>query len=210
VAAGKFLRASSRLLRFLGEEDAALAGGMAVNAHGFIRATRDVDIIVSIPLEEARKRLEGHGVGARLFRGDPIEGGFSCLKGVIGRGSAAVPFDVLPQLVPLDPGRMVELTVAGYALRVVDLETLIRLKLKAGSVKDLHDVAILVLLRRGWRERASALAAHDLDVSTRLAQQMDDPRVQAEAREIRRQDRLLHQAPKGSRRPAGGRKPTRG
>jgi hypothetical protein len=197
VAAGKFLRASSRLLQFLGTEDAALAGGMAVNAHGFIRATRDVDIIVSIPLEEARKRLEGRGISTRLFRGDPIEGGFSCLKGVIGRGSTAVPFDVLPQLVPLDRGRMVELTVAGHALRVVDLETLIRLKLKAGSVKDLHDVAILALLRRGWRERANALAGHDLDASTRLTQQMDDPRVQAEAREIRRQDRLLRQSSKG-------------
>src|SRR4029434_74915 len=102
---------------------------------------------------------------------------FSSLTGVVGRGSAAVPFDVLPQPVPLDPGRMVELTVSGHVLRVVDLETLIRLKLNAVSEQDVHDSAIFVLLRRGWRVRASALAAHDLDASTRLAQQMDDPRV---------------------------------
>src|SRR5215472_2070823 len=111
MAAGKFTRAAARLLRILGQDRSAIAGGVAVNAHGYVRATRDVDVITALPLGEARRRLREHGIEARLFRGDPLEGGCECLKGILPVGprpTDAVPFDVLPALEPVTPDRTIE------------------------------------------------------------------------------------------------------
>jgi len=90
MAAGKFVKAAAQLLRILGEDRCAIVGGMAVNAHGFVRGTRDVDVIVMIPLAEARRLLAENGVTARLSKGDSSEDDFECLKGVIAVGSSAV------------------------------------------------------------------------------------------------------------------------
>jgi hypothetical protein len=166
-------------MRMIGERDCALAGGLAVSAHGYVRATKDVDIIVAVPLGEARRRLSAHGLETRLLRGDVFEGDFPCLKGVIG----GVPFDVLPPLVPVEPDRTVLLDLRPLRLRVVDFDTLTRLKLKSGSPKDLWDVAILANLRRERRERAIRLAAHDPALIERLVSFLDDPRAKREARE---------------------------
>ena len=195
MAAGKFVKAAAQLLRILGGDRCALAGGMAVNAHGFVRGTRDVDVVVAMPLAEARRLLSKSGVTARLFKGDLVEGDFPCLKGVIPVGSRpadAVPFDVLPTLVPLEPERFVDLLVRGQRLRVVDPDTLIRLKLKAGSSHDLYDVAILANLHPDWMEHALALAAsHGTEMGERLATLIREPRVRGQAKEVQRQDRAL-------------------
>ncbi len=195
MAAGKFVKAAGQLLRILGEDRCAIAGGMAVNAHGFVRGTRDVDVIVTMPLAEARKLLSDNGVTARLFKGDLVEGDFHCLKGVIPVGSRpadAVTFDVLPALVPLEPERFVDLLVRGQRLRVVDPDTLIRLKLRAGSSHDLYDVAILANLHPDWMEHALALAvSHGKEMGERLATLIRDPRVRGQAKEAQRQDRAL-------------------
>jgi hypothetical protein len=189
----RYIRAARRLLDAIGEQ-AALAGGLAVNAHGFARATRDVDVVTSIPLAEARARLSRIGIDATLHKGDPLEGDFPCLRGVIGvgartaKGTPGVPFDVLPELVPITAA---VISVQGESLRIVDADTLIRLKLKAGSVKDLYDVAILTCLQPALRGRAEALAAADPSVHQRLADMLDDPRTKAQANEIRRQDRAV-------------------
>ena len=210
MAAGRFVRAAAQLLRILGPEQSAVAGGVAVNAHGFLRGTRDVDVIVSIPLQEAQKRLEAHDIRVRLFRGDALEGGFPRLKGVIGVGSGlraqGVPFDVLPQLVPLEPERIVELELHNETLRVVDMDTLIRLKLKAGSVGDLQDIAILVNLHPAFGKRARELAASVPRLSAILEDLLTDPRTRSRAREIQRQDRLLRRFWKEL---AAGRRPRR-
>ena len=193
MAAGRFILAGERLLDAIGPES-AIAGGVAVNAFGYSRGTRDIDVITSIPLAEARARLKHRGIDSVLHKGDLLEGGFSCLKGVIGTSTAdskrslGVPFDILPQLVPIG---MEELDVRGHRLRIVDLETLVRLKLKAGSVKDLYDVAILVHLHPDFRTRAEALAEHDARLSARLDALIRDPGTGGQAREIRRQDDSL-------------------
>lgn len=196
MAAGRFVRAAAKLLEVLGA-DCAVAGGVAVNAHGFLRGTRDVDVIVAMPLEEARRRLERHGISVKLFRGDPLDGDFACLKGVIGVAIGGrvqgVPFDVLPQLVPIEPESMIDLDFRDQRLRVVDMETLIRLKLRAGSVHDLHDIAVLVNLRPRFQDRARALAAHDARLVAMLGQMIADPRVRAKAKEIKRHDRALRE-----------------
>jgi hypothetical protein len=45
------------LARILGPDDCLLVGGMAVGAHGYVRATKDVDFIVNTRLESVVTRL---------------------------------------------------------------------------------------------------------------------------------------------------------
>ena len=56
--AGRFVRVARRVAEALGTDDCLLAGGLAVMAHGFVRGTRDVDLLTRLPLSEARVRLE--------------------------------------------------------------------------------------------------------------------------------------------------------
>ena len=92
-----------------------------------------------------------------------------------------------------EPEHAIELTVRGQTLRVADPDTLIRLKLKAGSAKDLYDVAILANLHPEWEERVLALAAEAKakDIGERIVNVMRDPRVRNQAREVARQDNAL-------------------
>lgn len=172
-------------MRALGEADCALAGGLAVNAHGYVRATRDVDVIVAMSLDEARRRLAALRIEATPFKGDPLEGDFPCLKGRLG----GVPFDVLPRLMPFDASHTLLVNVGDLSLRIVDLDTLFQLKLRAGGPKDLLDVATLAHLHSGGAERARALAQGDAQLLARLNDWLDDRRVANAAREIRRQER---------------------
>ena len=194
MAAGKFVKAAATLLRILGD-DSALVGGMAVNAHGFVRATRDVDVMIGGALAEARRQLDAAGVKARLFKEQSLDGDFTCLKGVLGvgpDGDEPVAFDVLPPLVPLVREKLVALDVGGLQLRVVDPETLFRLKLKAGSPRDLYDIAILAHLHPEWAELALALAAgRGARQAERMATLIRDPHVLRQVEEVRRQDQAL-------------------
>lgn len=194
MAAGKFVKAAATLLKILGD-DSALVGGMAVNAHGFVRATRDVDVMIGGALAEARRQLDAAGVKARLFKEQSLDGDFTCLKGVLGvgpDGDEPVAFDVLPPLVPLVREKLVALDVGGLQLRVVDPETLFRLKLKAGSQRDLYDIAILAHLHPEWAELALALAAgRGARQAERMATLIRDPHVLRQVEEVRRQDQAL-------------------
>jgi hypothetical protein len=189
MAANRLVRASARLLRALGKGDAAIVGGMAVNAYGYLRATRDVDVIVNLHLAEARRRLHQHGITTTLMRGDVRDGDFTCLKGVLGpTGRGAVPFDILPPLVPLDPTLFVEVEVAGQTLAIIDLPGLLRLKLRAGGIKDLYDIAVLVSLRPELGKDVESLAADKPMELGRLRAMIADPRTHDAVAEIRRQE----------------------
>lgn len=175
----RFLRVARRLADALGKEDCLLAGGLAVMAHGFVRATRDVDLLTRLSLTKARARLARGRLATRLKRGDVLAGGFSCLEGECD----GLPFDILPELVPIhwDLAPLVE-TPSADGLRVVPLQDLIALKLKAQGAKDLMDVAMLVLLHPELKEQARQLATAygGLD---RFEMWLDDPRIRAQARE---------------------------
>jgi len=175
----RFVRVARKIAEALGTEDCLLAGGLAVMAHGFVRGTRDVDILTRLSLSEARVRLEASGLVTRLLRGDPLEGGFSCLKGECD----GLPFDVLPQLVPVhwEAAPRVEGRGAG-SLRVVPLVDLLALKLKAQGPKDLMDAAILVLLHPETEAQALELATA-YRVLAQFEHWLRDPRTQAQARE---------------------------
>jgi hypothetical protein len=175
----RFVRVARRVAEALGQQDCLLAGGLAVMAHGFVRATRDVDLLTRLPLSEARARLSKDGLETRLLRGDVLDGGFSCLKGECD----GLPFDVLPELVPIhwELAPTVEDEAAG-GLRAVALEDLLALKLKAQGPKDLMDAAMLVLLHPESEPRARELATayRALD---RFEIWLKDPRIRAQARE---------------------------
>ena len=104
----------------------ALAGGLAVGAHGYVRATTDVDFLVG---EEA---FEHHGSLVTFKAGVPIE-----VDGV--RIDYLSPASLGPQLEEvLDHPPMNE------GLAVVPIEVLIYMKLAAKRRRDLVDVIELV------------------------------------------------------------------
>jgi hypothetical protein len=189
------VRVATRLVGVLGAEDCLLVGGMAVAAHGYVRATEDVDLVVRCPLAEARRRLGAHGIQATLFRGDPRGGDFPCLKGVV-EGSR---FDILPPLVPLEWEQALVVTTEGGPLRIVSLEGLLRLKLRAQGVQDVLDVAVLVLRHPEHRALAREIAqAHR--VQQRLDQFLADRRTQAPAEAQRRNEEGPRRRPRRRRR----------
>jgi len=104
----------------------ALAGGLAVGTHGYIRATAVVDFLVG---EEA---FEHHGVLVTFRPGVPIE-----VDGV--RIDYLSPVSLGPQLEDVldDPS-------LSQGLAVVPIEALIYMKLRARRRQDLLDVVELI------------------------------------------------------------------
>jgi hypothetical protein len=196
----RFVRVARKLADVIGTEDCLLAGGLAVMAHGFVRGTRDVDLLTRLSLAEARARLQASGLSTRLLKGDPLEGVFSSLKGECD----GLPYDILPQIVPIHWEAASPVDVRGSgSLRVVALGDLLALKFKAQGPKDLMDAAILVLLHPETETRARELATA-YGVLDRFEHWLDDPRTRTQAREEaeleRRRARTPRRGPRPSRR----------
>jgi hypothetical protein len=188
-------RAAVRLARLLGPDDCVLVGGLAVGVHGYVRATDDLDFIARRPLTETRDRLREAGIETRLLRGDSLDGGFSCVKGEIDE----IPFDVLPPLVPVAWDRAVALDMPGGTLRVVDLDSLLQLKFRAGGPQDLLDAARLVLRHPDTESRALELATA-YRARAQFETWLRDPRTLAQAREdAEREARRSRKASRSSR-----------
>jgi len=104
----------------------ALAGGLAVGAHGYVRATTDVDFLVG---EEA---FEHHGSLVTFKAGVPIE-----VEGIR-----------IDYLSPASLGKQVEETLdhplTSECLSIVPVEVLIYMKLVAKRRQDLVDVVELI------------------------------------------------------------------
>ena len=96
-------------------------------AHGYVRATHDVDFITR-PSLVGPGRGSKAGIETRLLRGAVLEGGFSCLKGEFD----GMPFDVLPQLVPFPGSGAAGRQRRGLAPGV-DLDGLLQLKSGPGG-----------------------------------------------------------------------------
>jgi len=124
-------------------DDGVLVGGMAVAAWGYVRATDDIDFVARLSATDVVERLQAAGLSSRIQKGggvldDDIEW---CVRGRLGD----VVFDILPPLVPLRFDRAVTVRLArGSVVKVVDLDGLLRLKLKAGGPQDLLDAAQLL------------------------------------------------------------------
>ncbi len=136
----------------------AVCGGMALSAHGYLRATEDVDVLVTAAsLERIHERLIGLGyrpafAGSRHLRDtqDRVKVEFLIAGGYPGDGKEK------PVSFPDPAGVNIEHDGVHY----VGLSTLIELKLasgmtNAGRLKDLADVQELIRhvgLERGFAE----------------------------------------------------------
>lgn len=131
-------------------------GGFAVIAHGFVRATADIDLLarqdrenlvrLAAAFAELNARLRG--VDADLLDIDPTD------PDTLGAGAN---FTLTTDAGPIDyftevPGggdyvelrrRSVEATAAGVVVRVVGLDDLVRMKRASGRPEDLRDIANL-------------------------------------------------------------------
>jgi hypothetical protein len=159
----------------------ALVGGIAVAAHGFVRATTDIDVVVpSLDLlEPLRTALTELGLlnatkAPTKFRRIQI------LRALIPQGDDAelVVLDVLfaPQaLADSIVTRIVTAEIAGDSVPIASVDDLILLKLLRDSPQDRIDIdrlAELVKLdRRYLRARAKRLG-----IETRLARALPDGR----------------------------------
>lgn len=141
-----------------------VVGGLAVNAHGYGRQTADVDLVIRLDpttIENAFRALDSIGYRPRV----PVTAAdlsdtvrrtrLTAEKGmtVIGFHSDThreTPVDVFANE-PFDfeteyARALVEDVAPGVPVRIVQLDTLLRLKQSAGRPQDLADIAELTLL----------------------------------------------------------------
>ncbi len=120
----------------------AIAGGMAVNAHRHVRTTKDVDFLVGADSLAALRKLASAG------EFDPVPGRprryidrpTGVTFGILVAGSFPGSGDAGPVAFP-DPAVASELI---DNLRVIDLRTLVQLKLAARRFQDFADVVSLI------------------------------------------------------------------
>ena len=133
-----------------------IVGGFAVIAHGYVRATKDLDIVPA-PTRENYARLaallrelaaEQIGVDAHLLPNQPTdaaglgEGGSFQLTTSLGR------LDILQESDDVPPYGRLESSSAtarfrGRDARVCSIAELVRMKRRAGRPQDLADLAAL-------------------------------------------------------------------
>ncbi len=124
----------------------ALGGGLAVGAHGYVRATTDVDFLVG---EEA---FEHHGPLVNFKAGIPIE-----VDGI--RIDYLSPISLGPQL-----EEVLNNPLVSEGLPVVPVDVLIYMKLVARRRKDLVDVIELVKAGADLRGVRNYLKQHAGDL----------------------------------------------
>jgi hypothetical protein len=131
-------------------------GGVAVNAHGHVRNTRDVDILIEWNAENMQRLAAAlTDLDADLLDVDPrdpdhlLNGGNFTLRTAAGGLDLFDP-DEIPGGRPYDEmrPRAVEAVVEGVSIRAVGFDDLIRLKREAGRDRDLEDVATLLVAKR--------------------------------------------------------------
>ena len=137
-------------------EAAVLIGGLAVSAWGYVRVTDEVTFAARLLAADVARVLADAGIRSRLVKGNAVDGDIPWrVKARIG----GFVIDVLPPLVPLEFDRAVTVTLArGRQVRVVDLEGLLRLKLRAGGPQDLLDTAQLLRRHPEQLERIRPIA----------------------------------------------------
>ena len=141
-----------------------VAGGLAVNAHGYIRLTMDIDLVIALDNENVRRAF--HALADAGYRPSvPINGEdfaqaaqrerWRVEKGmqVLNFYSAAFPGTSVDVFVyePFDFGQEYGNALRGELLpgvvaRFVSIPTLIRMKEVAGRPRDLDDIEHLRLL----------------------------------------------------------------
>lgn len=146
--------------------DYAIAGALSLGVHGFIRATEDVDLIVTrAGLEKFKERWLGRGYVNLRPGGTSIRDTLHGVK-IDFLIAGDYPGDGKPKPVMIpEPGPS---SIAGERYRVISLRTLIELKLASGMtaphrMQDLTDVLRLISVNRIPADYAEQLAPYVRD-----------------------------------------------
>ena len=126
--------------------DYIMVGGWAVNLHGYVRATIDLDIWILADQENARKVYAALGeFGASLGQVKPED--FAQDGTIFQIGVAPCRIDVINKIdgvkyAEASP-RAIQKTIEGVPVRIISREDLIVNKRASGRTKDLADAEIL-------------------------------------------------------------------
>ena len=131
--------------------DYIMVGGWAVNLHGYVRATIDLDIWILADQENARKVYTALGeFGAPLGEVQPED--FATDGTIFQIGVAPCRIDVINKIdgvryADASP-RAIQKTIDGVPVRIISRADLIANKRASGRTKDLADAEILEGLGR--------------------------------------------------------------
>lgn len=146
--------------------DFVVIGGHAVSAHGFERATRDVDVVYSLEAASCG-RLAGllAELGAEVVVADqPAPGGKITGTWLAGGGhfrfaTELGPLDALSQVSGYDYGRLqaeaVRAALDDFELQICGYEALVAMKRATGRPQDTEDLRRLDEARGGGDESGS-------------------------------------------------------
>lgn len=143
-----------------------VVGGLAVVAHGFARATLDLDLVLDLEDENVRKAIDIlRNLGYKPMVPEPIEhfaDPATRRSWIVDRNMIvfqiksdrmpAVPIDILVQP-PFDVAAEIARStprevLEGVSMPVLAFDTLLRMKRSAGRVKDTRDADALEQLQR--------------------------------------------------------------
>jgi predicted nucleotidyltransferase len=161
------VRSVEAIVRVLNEAEVEylIVGGLAVNAHGFVRLTRDVDLVLQLDPGNATKGLNAlldtgyqMSIPARPedFANPEMREDWRQNKGMItlklwSDQHQRTPVDIFvyePFDFPKEYATATRLEICpGLMARVVSLETLLEMKRDAGRAQDLIDIEELQRLR---------------------------------------------------------------
>jgi predicted nucleotidyltransferase len=146
--------AFDELLRRLAEAQAefVVVGGLAVNAWGVVRGTKDVDVVVA-PENDNLKRVAEVAVeaGGRVQKGEALLGSAISIASALasgeqvaietdfGRLDVVQGLDGVPSYADLR-ARASEAEILGVAVAVCSIEDLKEMKRAAGRTRDLADL----------------------------------------------------------------------
>ncbi len=175
-------QAADEIARHLEEAgiDYAIAGALALGVHGFVRATEDVDIIVTRDgLERFKERWLGRGYVNVRAGGKPVRDTTHNVR-IDFLLTGDYPGDGKPKPVVVPEPKAA--SILGEKYRVVSLPTLIELKLASGMtaphrMQDLSDVMRLIHtahIPRDFADRLDPFVRDKFDELWQIAQHPDE------------------------------------
>jgi hypothetical protein len=146
----------------------ALIGGLAVIVRGIVRATKDIDFLLDLPVQQGpalAQSLNENGLPATFRKGGPDDPIVGAIRVTIPTAEDPIHCDILfpSKLWQAEAVRnAAPVYLEGIAIPVVITEDLFLLKLFAGGPQDLLDAAQLFKLQshdqqRAWKERAGKI-----------------------------------------------------
>lgn len=139
-----------------------LVGGLAVNAWGYLRATRDVDFVPDpsagnlVRLEALLRELGGKvDVGGKLLEASAIStflrsGDRTLVVTELGRVNVLQGLPQIPSFAVLDEGAA-DVDLDGLTIRVCSLEHLLEMKRSSDRPRDRDDLDALEATQEGGR-----------------------------------------------------------